>query len=135
MSAPATGPPSRRESGSSCCGRSPRFRSRRFIQVLLALGVLGWLVAVGIALHPVRQPRADGSPGPSSRPRQDCSPSSEQYRQQCLDADRHRRGQLARGLLRPGADRGGLTARLVPRPVAVRLGRRRRHRAPWAWPA
>jgi hypothetical protein len=61
-----------------------RFRSRRFIQVLLALAVLGWLAAVIIALTQVGVPDAGDFTEAQQRLEQEVT-VQEGFRQQCLD--------------------------------------------------
>ena len=60
---PADPPAQRTRSGSLLRAELHRFRSRRFLQVLLGLSVLGWLVATIIALTqfgvPTDSDRAD----------------------------------------------------------------------------
>lgn len=70
--------------GSLLRSEAHRFRSRRFIQVVLALAVVGWIVITGIALTQY------GNPGPAEieRAEQQIAADiamSEQSRQECLD--------------------------------------------------
>jgi hypothetical protein len=59
-SSPPTEPVAPRSSfGSLLRSELHRFRSRRFIQVVLALAVVGWIVATGIALTQYGNPGAD----------------------------------------------------------------------------
>lgn len=83
--APATGPAVPRSSfGSLLRSEVHRFRSRRFIQVVLVLAVVGWIVATGIALTQF------GNPGAAdiARAEQQIDADqamNEQYRQECLE--------------------------------------------------
>jgi hypothetical protein len=60
-----------------------RFRSRRFIQVVLALAVVGWIVVTGIALTQYGNPGADEIARAEQQIDADVA-MSEQYREQCL---------------------------------------------------
>ena len=70
-------------SGSLLTAELLRFRSRRFIQVLLALGVVGFLVAVGIAATQFAQPSAEGLAAAEQR-RAEVLAEQERFRGQCL---------------------------------------------------
>jgi hypothetical protein len=61
-----------------------RFRSRRFIQVVLALAVVGWIVATGIALTQYGNPGADEIARAEQQIAADVA-MNEQFRQECLD--------------------------------------------------
>lgn len=60
-----------------------RFRSRRFIQVVLALAVVGWIVITGIALTQYGNPGADEIARAEQQIDADLA-MNEQYREQCL---------------------------------------------------
>jgi ABC-type transport system involved in multi-copper enzyme maturation permease subunit len=60
-----------------------RFRSRRFIQVVLVLALVGWLVATAIALTHFGNPGADELARAEQRVEQDIA-DNEQFRQECL---------------------------------------------------
>ncbi len=81
----ATGPATPRSSfGSLLRSELHRFRSRRFIQVVLVLAVVGWLVITGIALTQYGNPGADEIARAEQQIDADVA-MSEQYRQQCLE--------------------------------------------------
>jgi hypothetical protein len=61
-----------------------RFRSRRFIQVVLLLGLLGWTVATVIALTQFGNPGADELARAEQQAEQEIA-NNEQYRQECLE--------------------------------------------------
>ncbi|WP_242472175.1 ABC transporter permease subunit [Blastococcus sp. TML/C7B] len=60
-----------------------RFRSRRFIQVVLALAVVGWLAATGIALTQYGTPTADEIARAEQQIDADVA-MNEEFRQECL---------------------------------------------------
>jgi hypothetical protein len=61
-----------------------RFRSRRFIRVVLAVGLLCWIAATVIALTQFGNPNDDDLARAEQRISQELE-TSEQFRQQCLD--------------------------------------------------
>ena len=71
-------------SGSLLRAEFHRFRSRRFIQVLLGLAVLGWLAAVVIALTQVGVPDSGDLAQAQQRLEQEVA-IQEGFRQQCLE--------------------------------------------------
>ncbi len=71
-------------SGSLLRAELLRFRSRRFIQVLVALGVVGFLVAVGIASTQYAKPSAEGLAQAEQR-RMQVIAEQETFRSQCLN--------------------------------------------------
>jgi hypothetical protein len=80
--APATSAPER--SGSLLRAEFHRFRSRRFIQVLLTLAVLGWVAAVIIALTQVGVPDSGDLAQAQQRLEQEVT-IQEGFREQCLE--------------------------------------------------
>ncbi len=82
--APSTGPAAPRSSvGSLLRSELHRFRSRRFIQVVLVLALAGWIVATGIALTQYGTP----SEAEIARAEQQITTDlemNEQFRQECL---------------------------------------------------
>jgi hypothetical protein len=70
--------------GSLLRAETHRFRSRRFIQVLLGVFVLGWLAAIAIALPQFGHPDA-GDLAAARDAQQSAVESSNEGRQQCLD--------------------------------------------------
>jgi hypothetical protein len=83
-----TGPAVPRSSfGSLLRSELHRFRSRRFIQVVLVLAVVGWVVATGIALTQYGNPGAAEIARAEQQIDADVA-MNEQFRQECLaDAD------------------------------------------------
>ena len=79
---PAPATPAR--TGSLLRAEFHRFRSRRFLQVLLGLAVLGWLAAVVIALTEVGVPDAGDFAEARQRIEQEVA-AQEGFRQDCLD--------------------------------------------------
>ena len=71
-------------SGSLLRAEVHRFRSRRFIQVVLLLGLLGWTVATVIALTQFGNPGADELARAEQQVEQEIA-NNEQYRQECLE--------------------------------------------------
>ena len=84
MSAVVDQPPVAPARGSLLRAETHRFRSRRFLQVLLGLFVLGWLAAIAIALPQFGHPSA-GDLSAARAAQQAAVESSNQGRQQCLD--------------------------------------------------
>ena len=84
---PGTTGPAAPRSGFGSLLRSElhRFRSRRFIQVVLVLAVVGWLVVTGITLTQFGNPGADEIAQAEQRIATDLE-MFEQGRQQCLEA-------------------------------------------------
>ena len=70
--------------GSLLRSEAHRFRSRRFIQVVLALAVVGWIVATGVALTQYGNPGADEIARAEQQLAADVE-MNEQFRQECLD--------------------------------------------------
>jgi len=60
-----------------------RFRSRRFIQVVLVLALVGWVVATAIALTQLGTPGAEELARAEQQVEQDIA-TNEQFRQECL---------------------------------------------------
>ena len=83
---PGTTGPAAPRSGFGSLLRSElhRFRSRRFIQVVLVLAVAGWLVITGIALTQYGNPGADEIARAEQQIDADVA-MNEQFRQQCLE--------------------------------------------------
>ncbi|MGY2128160.1 ABC transporter permease subunit [Blastococcus sp. SYSU DS0617] len=82
---PSTGSvPPRSSFGSLLRSELHRFRSRRFIRLILALAVVGWIVATGIALTQYGNPGADEIARAEQQIDADIA-NNEQYRQQCLE--------------------------------------------------
>jgi hypothetical protein len=84
MSAVVDRPPVAPERGSLLRAEAHRFRSRRFIQVLLGLFVLGWLAAIAIALPQFGHPSAADLSAARAQ-QQQAVESSNEGRQQCLN--------------------------------------------------
>jgi hypothetical protein len=82
-SAPAAPPAARTGSGSLLRAEMHRFRSRRFIQVLMGLLVVGWLVATVIGLLTFGEPTAADRADAQAQLEQVVE-DQEFYRQQCL---------------------------------------------------
>lgn len=81
----STGPATPRSGfGSLLRSELHRFRSRRFIQVVLVLAVVGWIVATGIALTQFGNPGADEIARAQQQIDADVA-MNEQFRQQCLE--------------------------------------------------
>ena len=80
---PADPPAPRTRSGSLLRAELHRFRSRRFLQVLLGLSVLGWIVATIIALTQFGVP-TDGDRADAREQINQIVADSEIFRQQCL---------------------------------------------------
>jgi hypothetical protein len=70
-------------SGSLLRSELLRFRSRRFIQLLLALGLVGFLVAVGVASTQFAKASPEGLAA-AERSRDEAVREQEGFRQQCL---------------------------------------------------
>lgn len=70
--------------GSLLRSEAHRFRSRRFIQVVLALAVVGWIVATGFALTQYGNPGSDEIARAEQQIDADIA-MNEQYREQCLE--------------------------------------------------
>jgi hypothetical protein len=84
MSAVVEQPPVAPARGSLLRAETHRFRSRRFIQLLLGLAVLGWLVAVVIGLTQFGTPDAGDVAEARQRIQQEVT-VQEGFRQDCLD--------------------------------------------------
>lgn len=75
--------PPRSSFGSLLRSELHRFCSRRFIQAVLALALVGWIVATGIALTQYGNPGADEIARAEQQIAADVA-NNEQYRQECL---------------------------------------------------
>lgn len=82
--APATPPAERAGTGSLLRAELHRFRSRRFIQLLMGLLLVGWLIATVIGLLNFGQP-TDADHADAQAQLEQMVADQEMFRQQCLD--------------------------------------------------
>lgn len=75
-----------RPGGSLLRAEAHRFRARRFIQVLVLLAVVGWLIALFVGLTQYGTPDAGDIAAAEQRIEQELQ-LQEQFRQECLESD------------------------------------------------
>ena len=136
---PADPPAPSSRSGSLLRAELHRFRSRRFLQVLLGLCVLGWIVATIIALTQFGVPTDDDRADARAQINRIVA-DNEIFRQQCLDdPEEFNGGQVPEGatpeeLCGPPLTAADFRRRGLHRQGPVRLRATPAPRAPWCSP-